>query len=60
MVKNATGLKGKILRTDNGGGYVSLDFSKYCKDKGIFQQFTNPYTQNRMAHQKGLIEHYIN
>ena len=44
MVENATGLKVKILRTDNGGEYVSHDFAKYCKDKGIFQQFTNPYT----------------
>ena len=44
MVENFTGLKAKMLRTDNGGEYVSNDFSKYCASKGIIQQYTNPYT----------------
>lgn len=44
MVENFTGLKVKMLRTDNGGEYVSNDFSKHCASKGIIHQYTNPYT----------------
>jgi transposase InsO family protein len=44
MVENFTGLKVKTLRTDNGGEYVSNDFSKYCVNKGILHQYSNPYT----------------
>jgi transposase InsO family protein len=44
MVENFTGLKVKTLRTDNGGEYVSNDFSKYCVNKGIVHQYSNPYT----------------
>ena len=32
------------LRSDNGGEYTSGDFSKYCKEKGIIRQFTNPHS----------------
>jgi hypothetical protein len=34
----------KILWIDNGGECISGDFSKYCADKGIVHQYTNPYT----------------
>ena len=44
MVENMTGQKVQNLRTDNGGEYVSHDFTKFCTSKGIFHQFTNPYT----------------
>ena len=44
MMENFTGLKVKTLRTDNGGEYVSNDFSKYCASKGIVHQYSNPYT----------------
>ena len=44
MVENATGLRVRTLRSDNGGEYVSHDFTKFCADRGIFHQFTNPYT----------------
>src|SRR3954463_458237 len=30
----------KILRTDNGGEYVSKDFKYYCKESGIRLQYT--------------------
>ena len=30
------------LRSDNGGEYQSNEFKKYCSEKGISQQFTNP------------------
>ena len=52
MVKNFTGLKVKMLRTDNGGKHVSTDFSKYCASKWIIHQYTNPYTPE----QKGVSE----
>src|SRR3954467_7112884 len=32
----------KILRTDNGGEYVSEDFKNYCKESGIRLQYTAP------------------
>ena len=43
--------KVKVLRTDNGGEYTSKDFVKYCAEKGISHQFTNPYCpeQNGVA-----------
>jgi hypothetical protein len=44
MMENFTGSRMKILRTDNGGENISGDFSKYCADKGIVHQYTNPYT----------------
>ena len=31
------------VRSDNGGEYRSDEFKKYCSEKGISQQFTNPY-----------------
>ena len=32
------------IRSDNGGEYTSCQFSKFCKDRGISHQFTNPYS----------------
>ena len=34
----------KNFRTDNGGEYTSNDFHKYCSEKGIAREFTNPHT----------------
>uniref|UniRef100_A0AAV1TN76 Integrase catalytic domain-containing protein n=1 Tax=Peronospora matthiolae TaxID=2874970 RepID=A0AAV1TN76_9STRA len=34
----------KMLRNDNGGEYVSNKFAAFCRNKGIIQQFTPPYT----------------
>ena len=52
-VENQGGNQGnvKLLRTDNGGEYTSNDFVKYCAEKGISHQFTNPYCpeQNGVA-----------
>ena len=44
----------KILRSNNGGEYVSRDFKKYCKENGILQQFIVLHTpqQNGIAEQK--------
>ncbi|MCO5550404.1 hypothetical protein L7F22_003888 [Adiantum nelumboides] len=44
----------QILRSDNGGEYVSNAFQKFCKDAGIQQQYTTPYTpqQNGVSERK--------
>uniref|UniRef100_A0AAV1VG35 Integrase catalytic domain-containing protein n=1 Tax=Peronospora matthiolae TaxID=2874970 RepID=A0AAV1VG35_9STRA len=34
----------KMLRSDNGGEYVSNKFAAFCRNNGIIQQFTPPYT----------------
>eukprot|EP01018_Ginkgo_biloba_P016825 Gb_38799 [translate_table: standard] len=51
LVKRQTGLKLKVLRSDNGGEYTSKEFNQYYKDRGIQRQITAPYTpqQNGMA-----------
>jgi hypothetical protein len=51
LSENITGKKIKILRSDNGGEYMSGNFTKYCSNKGILQQTTAPYTpeQNGVA-----------
>ena len=43
--------KVKTLRSDNGGEYVSKEATKFCKEKGISQEYTNPYCpeQNGVA-----------
>ena len=44
MIEKKSGKCIKILRSDNGGEYVSGAFKRHCKDHGIQQQFTIPYT----------------
>nr|GFB07343.1 zinc finger, CCHC-type [Tanacetum cinerariifolium] len=41
----------RMLRTDRGGESTSNEFTKYCKEKGIAQQLTAPYSpqQNRVV-----------
>ena len=41
----------KIVRSDNGGEYKSSGFAEFCASKGIFHEFTNPYSpeQNGIA-----------
>ena len=34
----------KTVRSDQGEEYKSGDFTKYCKENGIVQQFTVPST----------------
>ena len=43
-MENETGLRVRAIRTDNGGEYTSQSFNKFCADKGIMHQLTNPYT----------------
>jgi hypothetical protein len=44
----------QVLRSDNGGEYSSGAFEAFCKDEGIQQQFTVPYTpqQNGVSERK--------
>ena len=43
-VTNDKGKRIKALRTDNGGEYVSKEFTEYLKMKGIRHQRTTPYS----------------
>ncbi|POM66197.1 Putative retroelement, partial [Phytophthora palmivora] len=37
-------LRVKQLRSDNGGEYKSREMAKFCRERGIVQKFTPPYT----------------
>ncbi|KAF1318429.1 Integrase catalytic core protein, partial [Globisporangium splendens] len=44
FAETQTGKRVKVLRSDNGGEYASSKFAAFCRDRGIVQQFTPPYT----------------
>ncbi|KAF1334706.1 Integrase catalytic core protein, partial [Globisporangium splendens] len=44
FAETQTGRRVKVLRSDNGGEYASSKFAAFCRDRGIVQQFTPPYT----------------
>lgn len=54
LVENQTSQQILILRSDNGGEFISKDFNKFCIDHGIHRHFTNPYTpsQNGVSERK--------
>ena len=54
MVELQKGKQIKMLRTDNGGEYMSKAFKQFCLDSGIVHQTTVPYTpeQNGVAERK--------
>jgi hypothetical protein len=53
-------MKIKKIRSDNGSEYTSKNFTNFCKNHGILQQFTNVYTpqQNGVAERfnRSLVE----
>jgi transposase InsO family protein len=49
LVKNQTGKKIKLLRSDSGGEYTSKDFKGFCKELGIKRELTFSYNPNRMG-----------
>lgn len=51
FMSESSGHKLRVIRSDNGGEYVSKKFQQYCNDNGIEQQFTTPYSpqQNGLA-----------
>ena len=54
MVKNQTGRKVKVLRSDNGGEYTSQEFKDYLTSKGINHQLsisTNRTKRSSRAHE---------
>ena len=54
LIENASGQKIKILRSDNGGEYVSNELLHICSQSGIQIQHSVPYTpqQNGVAERK--------
>ena len=54
MIEKQLGNCIKILRSGNGGEYVSKAFKRYYKDHIIQQQFIVPYTpqQNEVSERK--------
>lgn len=54
MVGRESGCRLKYIGSDIGTEYTSHQFSKYCKDLGIQQQFTVRYTpeQNGISERK--------
>ena len=54
LVENQTNIKIKMLRSYNGGEYISNEFNNFCTKHGIKRQFTIPYTsqQNGVAKRK--------
>ena len=44
MAENFTGQRMKKFRSDNGGEYISDEFDKYLKKRGILTEPTVPYT----------------
>ncbi|WVZ02011.1 hypothetical protein V8G54_022817 [Vigna mungo] len=44
MAERQSGHQVKIIRTDGGGKFNSIDMSVYCADKGIKHEVTVPYT----------------
>eukprot|EP00794_Sanderia_malayensis_P016556 gene16556-biopygen13988 len=43
-VENHTGKRIKVIRTDNGGEYVSNEFKQFCIERGIKREVTIPMT----------------
>jgi len=62
QLETQSGLKIKMVRTDNGTEYVNSTMTTYFKSKGIVRQTTVPYSpqQNGKAHmlwQSRLCQH---
>jgi len=51
-VEVETGRHLRVLRTDNGGEFTSVEFESYCADRGVERQHTAPYTPQ----QNGMVE----
>jgi hypothetical protein len=47
-----TGRRLRVLWTDNGGVFTSVEFESYCADCGVERQHTTPY----MPQQNGVVE----
>ena len=47
-----SGKKLRVLRTDRGGEFTSVEFAAYCVDKGVVRHHTAPYSPQ----QNGMVE----
>ena len=56
MVETQSGQNVKVLRTDNGGEYISKEFNVFCQEAGIVHQLTAPYSpqQNGVSERKNI------
>ena len=54
LVENQSGIKIKVLRTNNGKEYVNKNLQHLCEECGIQMQHSTPYTpqQNGVAERK--------
>jgi transposase InsO family protein len=52
LVEVETGKRLKVLRTDRGGEFTSVEFAQYCAGEGIGRHLTAPYTPQ----QNGVVE----
>jgi len=43
-VEKACGRKLRVLRTDNGREFTTVDFADYCADEGITHHYFAPYS----------------
>jgi transposase InsO family protein len=51
-VEVETGKKLKVLHTDRGGEFTSVEFGQYCAEHGVDRQLTAPYSPQ----QNGVVE----
>jgi hypothetical protein len=56
QVENMTKKKIKVLRSDNGGEYISQDFNDFCIEAGIKREYIVPYNpqQNGVVERKNI------
>jgi transposase InsO family protein len=56
QVENLTGRRVKVLRSDNGGEYTSMDFSDLCIEAGIKREYIISYNpqHNGIAERKNI------
>ena len=43
LVENQTGMKIKVLRSCNGGDYISKEFMEFCEGEGIRRELIVSY-----------------
>ena len=43
-VEAKSGKKLRVLRTDHGGEFTSVEFTAYCADQGVVRHHTTPYS----------------
>ncbi|GJW06762.1 retrovirus-related pol polyprotein from transposon TNT 1-94 [Tanacetum coccineum] len=56
MVENKNDVKVKQIRTDNGAEFKNSKLESFCDEKGIYHNFSSPYTpeQNGVAERKNI------